>query len=116
MDPPVILRAELCPHIFSFSMFAVPDTHAILRPTEELEAGEYTVTVWVTDSGSPAQSALSQVNVTACLCDSYGDCRFEAGAFLGSRVGISFIALIIIIASGVLLLGKCSAGEILFKL
>uniref|UniRef100_M4AVI2 Cadherin 15, type 1, M-cadherin (myotubule) n=1 Tax=Xiphophorus maculatus TaxID=8083 RepID=M4AVI2_XIPMA len=90
--------------LLNWTVTKVNDTHAILRPTEELEAGEYTVTVWVTDSGSPAQSALSQVNVTACLCDTYGDCRFEAGAFLGSRVGISFIALIIIIASGVLLL------------
>ncbi|MEQ2280405.1 hypothetical protein AMECASPLE_019453, partial [Ameca splendens] len=82
----------------------VNDTHTVLSPTIDLEAGEYAVTVWVTDSGSPSQSALTQVNVTVCHCDSYGDCRSESGAFLVSSVGISFIALIIIIACGALLL------------
>lgn len=52
-------------------------------------------------------SANSQVNVTVCLCDSYGDCKSEAGAVLGSSVGISFIAVIIIIACAAVLLCEC---------
>lgn len=64
------------------------------------------VTVLVSDSGSPVLGALAQVNVTVCLCDTFGDCKSEAGAVLGSSVGLSFIALIIILASVALLLRK----------
>lgn len=78
----------------------------MLQPLIELQAGEYAVTVLVSDSGNPILSAYAQVNVTVCLCDSFGDCKSEAGAVLGSSVGISFIALIIIMASIALLLCK----------
>ncbi|XP_015240359.1 PREDICTED: cadherin-15 [Cyprinodon variegatus] len=92
------------PLSLNWTVFDFNDTHAVLRPTVELEAGEYQVPMLVKDSGSPSQRTLTQVNVTVCLCDSYGDCRSESGAFLGSRVGVSFIALIIIIACSSLLL------------
>ncbi|KAF6715695.1 Cadherin-15 [Oryzias melastigma] len=88
----------------NWTVIQVNETHAVLQPIVELEAGEYAVTVAVRDSGSPPKSAHSQVNVTVCLCDSYGDCKSEAGAFLGSSVGISFIAVIIIIACASVLL------------
>uniref|UniRef100_A0A8D3DKT7 Cadherin 15, type 1, M-cadherin (myotubule) n=1 Tax=Scophthalmus maximus TaxID=52904 RepID=A0A8D3DKT7_SCOMX len=88
----------------NWTVVQVNDTHAVLQPLVELEAGEYAVTVRVSDSGSPTLSAYAQVNVTVCLCDSFGDCKSEAGAVLGSSVGISFIALIIIMASIALLL------------
>ncbi|KAM6950258.1 cadherin-15 isoform 2-T2 [Lycodopsis pacificus] len=82
----------------------VNDTHAVLLPLEELQAGEYAVTVFVSDYGIPVLSAYAQVNITVCVCDSFGDCKSEAGAVLGSSMGISFIALIIIMASIALLL------------
>uniref|UniRef100_A0A3Q3WXK7 Cadherin domain-containing protein n=1 Tax=Mola mola TaxID=94237 RepID=A0A3Q3WXK7_MOLML len=101
---------DLAPHAAPFT-FQIPadlsanwtavrvnGTHAVLHPLVEVEAGEYAVTVLVSDSGSPVLSAYSQVNITVCLCDSFGDCKSEAGAVLGSSVGISFIALIIIMA------------------
>lgn len=90
------------------SLFLLPlsDTHAILHPRVKLEEGEYVVTVLVSDSGIPVLGAYAQVNVTVCLCDSFGDCKSEAGAVVGSSVGISFIALIIIMASIALLLCK----------
>ncbi|GAA6233586.1 cadherin-15 [Lates japonicus] len=88
----------------NWTVVQVNDTHALLQPRVELEAGEYAVTVLVSDSGSPVLSAFTQVNITVCLCDSFGDCKSEAGAILGSSVGISFIALIIIMASIALLL------------
>lgn len=91
-----------------FIFFPTSDTHAALQPRVELEAGEYALTVNVSDSGSPALSAYSQVNVTVCLCDSYGDCKSETGAFSGSSVGISFFAVIIVMASVALLLCKPS--------
>ncbi|XP_074471499.1 cadherin-15 [Sebastes fasciatus] len=88
----------------NWTFIQVNDTHAVLQPLVELEAGEYAVTAFVSDSGSPVLSAYAQVNVTVCLCDSFGDCKSEAGAVLGSSVGISFIALIIIMVSIALLL------------
>ncbi|XP_076594161.1 cadherin-15 [Chaetodon auriga] len=88
----------------NWTVIQVNDTHAVLHPLVELEAGEYAVTVSVSDSGSPVLSAYAQVNVTVCLCDSFGDCKSEVGAVLGSSVGISFIALIIIMACIALLL------------
>ncbi|XP_060892563.1 cadherin-15 [Labrus mixtus] len=88
----------------NWTVVQVNDTHAVLHPLVELEAGEYAVTVLVSDAGSPVLSAYAQVNVTVCPCDSFGDCRSEVGAILGSSVGISFIALVIIIACFVLLL------------
>ncbi|XP_044061719.1 cadherin-15 [Siniperca chuatsi] len=89
---------------FNWTVIQVNDTHVVLQPLVLLETGEYAVTVLVSDSGSPVLSAYAQVNVTVCLCDSFGDCKSEAGAVLGSSVGISFIALIIIMASIALLL------------
>ncbi|XP_041846255.1 cadherin-15 isoform X2 [Melanotaenia boesemani] len=88
----------------NWTLIQVNDTHAVLQPVGELEAGEHAVTVMVSDSGSPTMMAYAQVNVTVCLCDSFGDCKSEAGAILGSSVGISFIALIIIMACVALLL------------
>ncbi|XP_074522285.1 cadherin-15 [Halichoeres trimaculatus] len=88
----------------NWTVVQVNDTHAVLHPLMELDAGEYAVTVLVSDSGSPVLSAYAQVNVTVCSCDSFGDCKSEAGAILGSSVGISFIALIIIMACIALLL------------
>ncbi|KAM7424279.1 hypothetical protein PAMA_000559 [Pampus argenteus] len=88
----------------NWTVIQVNDTHSLLQPLVELDAGEYAVTVLVLDSGSPALGAYAQVNVTVCLCDSFGDCKSEAGAVFGSSVGISFFALIIIIASIVILL------------
>lgn len=78
----------------------------MLQPLVDLEFRDYAVMVQVSDSGSPVLSAEAQVNVTVCLCDSFRDCKSEAGAILGSSVGINFIALIIIAASTALLLCK----------
>ncbi|XP_054626807.1 cadherin-15 isoform X2 [Dunckerocampus dactyliophorus] len=88
----------------NWTVIQVNDTHAVLQPLVELEDGQYAVTVMVSDSGSPPFSAYSQINVTVCLCDAFGDCKSEAGAVFASSVGISFIALIIIMASIALLL------------
>ncbi|XP_062238122.1 cadherin-15 [Platichthys flesus] len=88
----------------NWTVLEVNDTHAVIQPLVELEAGEYAVTVVVFDSGIPALSAYAQVNITVCPCDSFGDCKTEAGAVSGTSVGISFIALIIIMACVALLL------------
>uniref|UniRef100_A0A674E4Z1 Cadherin 15, type 1, M-cadherin (myotubule) n=1 Tax=Salmo trutta TaxID=8032 RepID=A0A674E4Z1_SALTR len=98
---------DLPPHAEPFT-FHLQDinvsTHAVLRPLVELETGEYAVTVLVTDSGTPSLSAYAQVNVTVCPCGKDGECKAEAAAIFGTRVGVSFIALLVIMASIALLL------------
>ncbi|XP_055777244.1 cadherin-15 [Salvelinus fontinalis] len=88
----------------NWTIIQVNETHAVLRPLVELETGEYAVTVLVTDSGTPSLSAYAQVNVTMCPCGKDGECKTEAAAIFGTRVGVSFIALLVIMASIALLL------------
>uniref|UniRef100_A0A8C8C9N1 Cadherin domain-containing protein n=1 Tax=Oncorhynchus tshawytscha TaxID=74940 RepID=A0A8C8C9N1_ONCTS len=88
----------------NWTIIQVNETHAVLRPLVELETGEYAVTVLVTDSGTPSLSAYAQVNVTVCPCGKDGECKTEAAAIFGTRVGVSFIALLVIMASIALLL------------
>ncbi|XP_008308154.2 cadherin-15 [Cynoglossus semilaevis] len=88
----------------NWTVTQINDTHAKLWPLVKLEAGEYTVHVLVSDSGSPVMSSFAAVNITVCLCDFFGDCKSEAGAVYGSSVGISVIFLTLIMASVGLLL------------
>lgn len=90
----------------ALSLSLSPETHAVLRPLVELETGEYAVTVLVNDSGTPSLGAYAQVNVTVCPCGKDGECKAEAAAIFGTRVGVSFIALLVIMASIALLLCK----------
>uniref|UniRef100_A0A4W5NB28 Cadherin 15, type 1, M-cadherin (myotubule) n=1 Tax=Hucho hucho TaxID=62062 RepID=A0A4W5NB28_9TELE len=87
----------------NWTIIQVNETHAVLRPLVELETGEYAVTVLVTDSGTPSLGAYAQVNVNVCLCGKDGECKTEAAAIFGT-VGVSFIALLVIMASIALLL------------
>ena len=96
-----------------FSSLLPPETHARLHSLVELELGQYAVTVQVMDAGSPALGSFSQINVTVCACDSFSQCRSETAAMLGSSVGISFIALIIVMAAIALLLCE-SLGKVVF--
>ncbi|XP_077449209.1 cadherin-15 [Stigmatopora argus] len=83
----------------NWTVTRVNDTHAMLQPLVELEEGEYPVTILVSDSGNPILSSYADINVTVCPCDSFSDCKSEVGAVFGTSMGISLIALIIIMAS-----------------
>lgn len=86
---------------FLFCLFtcSLPETHAILQPLIDIERGEFSIPVVVSDSGSPSLSSNALVNVTVCPCDSFGDCKSFTAAIFGAKMGISFIALMIIIGS-----------------
>ncbi|KAL1007153.1 hypothetical protein UPYG_G00082740 [Umbra pygmaea] len=88
----------------NWTIIQANETHAMLKPLVELETREYMVTVLVTDSGSPSLSAFAQVNVTVCSCGKDGDCKSETAAIVGTHVGVSFIALLVIMVSIALLL------------
>lgn len=82
-------------------------THAMLQPVVDIERGEFSINIAVSDSGSPALASKALVNVTVCPCDMAGQCMNGAvAAIFGAKVGISLLALIIIMASGALLLCK----------
>ncbi|KAK3510041.1 hypothetical protein QTP70_026697 [Hemibagrus guttatus] len=76
------------------------ETHAVLQPVIDIDQGEFSIPITVSDSGSPSLSSNALVNVTVCPCDRAGQCvSVTAAAIFGARVGISFIALMIIMAS-----------------
>ncbi|XP_066512621.1 cadherin-15-like [Hoplias malabaricus] len=109
---------DLSPHADPFSFYVadtdmaanwtiIPlnETHAVLQPLIDIDRGEFSVPITVSDSGSPARSSNALLNVTVCPCDSAGHCRtYTAAAIFGSKVGISFLALMIIVSCAALLL------------
>ncbi|KAI7813849.1 cadherin-15 isoform X1 [Triplophysa rosa] len=88
----------------NWTIITLNETHAVLQPLIDIESGEFSVPVVVSDSGSPPLSSSSLVNVTVCPCDSFGDCKSFTAAMFGTRMGISFIALMLIMGSVALLL------------
>uniref|UniRef100_A0AAY5KGM5 Cadherin domain-containing protein n=1 Tax=Esox lucius TaxID=8010 RepID=A0AAY5KGM5_ESOLU len=90
----------------NWTIMQVNETHAMLHPLVELETGEYVVTVLVTDSGSPSLTASAQVNVSVCSCGKDSDCKSESAAVTSNQVGVSFIALLVVMASIALLLSE----------
>nr|XP_055072421.1 cadherin-15 [Misgurnus anguillicaudatus] len=88
----------------NWTIITLNETHAVLQPLVDIESGEFSIPVVVSDSGSPSLSSSALVNVTVCSCDSFGDCKSLSAAMFGSRMGLSFIALMIIVGSIVFLL------------
>lgn len=83
------------------------ETHAVLQPVIDIDQGEFSIPIKVSDSGSPPLHSNALVNVTVCPCDRAGQCMsVTAASIFGARVGISFIALMIIMASVALLFCK----------
>ncbi|XP_016117778.1 cadherin-15-like [Sinocyclocheilus grahami] len=91
---------------FWFCLFTclLPETHAVLQPLIDIEKGEFSIPVVVSDSGSPSLSSNALVNVTVCPCDRFGDCKSYTAVIFGTKTGISFIALMIIMGCIALLL------------
>ncbi|XP_078524428.1 cadherin-15 [Lissotriton helveticus] len=82
----------------------VNDTHAVLQLLKKMEEGLYVLPMWVSDSGEPQLTQMHLLNVTVCACDSAGSCKPDAAAIFIAGTGISFGALMIILASILLLL------------
>ncbi|XP_036391506.1 cadherin-15-like [Megalops cyprinoides] len=88
----------------NWTISQVNGTHALLQPLTDMNSGLYFLSVLVSDAGTPTLSNFHIVNVTVCHCDMAGECKAIAAAFLSTRVGLSFTALLIIIGSILLLL------------
>ncbi|XP_069758035.1 cadherin-15 [Narcine bancroftii] len=111
--------ADLEPHSKPFHFEIVPedsqlpqnwtihllnDTHARVRVWREISQGTYSLQVRVSDSGEPQMSQLHSLNVTVCHCRGQEECSSGVAAVLGSRVGLSFGAWMVILSSVLLLL------------
>ncbi|KAI5619757.1 cadherin-15 precursor, partial [Silurus asotus] len=89
----------------NWTIIQLNETHAMLQPVIDIDQGEFSIPITVSDSGSPSLSSNALVNVTVCPCDRVGQCMSAtAAAIFGTRAGISFIALMIIMASVALLI------------
>ncbi|XP_053472841.1 cadherin-15 [Ictalurus furcatus] len=89
----------------NWTIIQLNETHAMLQPVIDIDQGVFSIPITVSDSGSPSLSSNALVNVTVCPCDRAGQCMSAtAAAIFGAKVGISFIALVIIMASVALLL------------
>ncbi|XP_041917797.1 cadherin-15 [Alosa sapidissima] len=99
---------DMPPHSapFTFTMLSeanwtvmnINETHAILEHLVDVESGEFSVYVTVSDSGAPQLTSVNQINVTVCPCDADGECKAIFDAIFANRVGLSFIALIVIMS------------------
>ncbi|XP_069491738.1 cadherin-15 [Ambystoma mexicanum] len=88
----------------NWTISRINDTHAVLQLLKELEEGLYVLPVWTSDSGKPPLAQVQLLNVTVCNCDAAGSCRPGMAAIFIAGAGISFGALMIILASIMLLL------------
>ncbi|XP_048403172.1 cadherin-15 [Stegostoma tigrinum] len=80
------------------------DTHSKLRARQDISEGTYSLQIRVSDSGQPRLSQDHVLNVTICLCSMKGDCTPGVAAILGTHVGLSFGAAMVILGSVLLLL------------
>lgn len=86
------------PFTANWSVSQINDTHALLQHLVEVESGEFFLSVLVSDSGAPQLASFSFINITICPCNAEGECKATFDAIFGNRVGISLIALIVIMS------------------
>uniref|UniRef100_A0AAY4BK62 Cadherin domain-containing protein n=1 Tax=Denticeps clupeoides TaxID=299321 RepID=A0AAY4BK62_9TELE len=87
----------------NWTLSQINETHAVLKPLMNLNYGQFSIPVSVSDSGNPSMTFSGHVNVTVCPCNSNGECAATSAAIFGTRVGFSFLATIIIVVSVVIL-------------
>ncbi|XP_038664357.1 cadherin-15 [Scyliorhinus canicula] len=80
------------------------DTHSRLRVQQDVSEGTYSLQIRVSDSGEPRLWQDHMLNVTVCFCSVRGDCTPGVAALLGTHVGLSFGAAMVILVSVLLLL------------
>lgn len=82
-------------------------SHARLRLRHQVQEGLHRLSLLLRDSGQPPQHREQLLNVTVCPCGQDGVCLQGAAALRAKGTGISLGALVIMLASVVLLLCEC---------
>lgn len=87
-------------------------SHARLRPRLQVQEGLHRLSLLLRDSGQPPQQREQPLNVTVCRCGLDGACLPGAAALRAGGAGVSLGALVIVLASVILLLCECPRLQI----
>ncbi|NXN12012.1 CAD15 protein, partial [Indicator maculatus] len=93
-------------HNWSITRFNGEVTHAVLAVLVELPAGPYSLPLLLRDSGTPPQEQQQLLNISVCHCGRDGTCEDGVLAAATAGAGITLGALMIILGSTILLLGR----------
>uniref|UniRef100_A0A8C8ZEB6 Cadherin-15 n=1 Tax=Prolemur simus TaxID=1328070 RepID=A0A8C8ZEB6_PROSS len=88
----------------NWSLSPVNVSHARLRLRHQLPEGLHRLSLLLRDSGQPPQQREQPLNVTVCRCGQDGACLPGAAALRAGGAGVSLGALVIMLASALLLL------------
>ncbi|XP_076772118.1 cadherin-15 isoform X2 [Arvicanthis niloticus] len=88
----------------NWSLSQINVSHARLRLRHQASEGLHRLSLLLQDSGEPPQQREQTLNVTVCRCGTDGTCLPGAAALRGGGVGVSLGALVIVLASTVVLL------------
>lgn len=86
-------------------------SHAQLRLRHQVREGLHRLSLLLRDSGQPPQQREQPLNVTVCRCGKDGACLPGATARRAGGAGISLGALVIVLASVILLLRECLRAD-----
>lgn len=82
-------------------------SHVRLRLRHQVQEGLHRLSLLLRDSGQPPQQREQLLNVTVCRCGQDGTCLPGASALRSGGAGLSLGALVILLASVILLLCEC---------
>ncbi|XP_036131364.1 cadherin-15 [Molossus molossus] len=88
----------------NWSLSQINISHARLRLQHQLQEGLHRLSLLLRDSGQPPQQREQPLNVTVCRCGQDGVCLQGAAALRAKGPGISLGALVIVLATVILLL------------
>ncbi|XP_060040987.1 cadherin-15 isoform X2 [Erinaceus europaeus] len=88
----------------NWSLSRINVSHARLRLRHQVQEGLHRLSLLLGDSGQPPLQREQPLNVTVCRCDRDGACLPGAAALRAGGAGLSLEALLIVLASGLLLM------------
>ncbi|XP_060040988.1 cadherin-15 isoform X3 [Erinaceus europaeus] len=94
----------------NWSLSRINVSHARLRLRHQVQEGLHRLSLLLGDSGQPPLQREQPLNVTVCRCDRDGACLPGAAALRAGGAGLSLEALLIVLASGLLLMRRLRHG------
>ncbi|KAK2505377.1 hypothetical protein MC885_020803 [Smutsia gigantea] len=88
----------------NWSLSQINVSHARLQLRHQVQEGLHRLSLLLRDSGQPPQQREQPLNVTVCRCGQDGACLPGAAALRAGGAGVSLGALVVMLASAILLL------------